>query len=181
MSYITVLGIDPASTRNLGVAIIGFDSDSKSLDIKSHYTEVFPDFESDGQRLEYTYEIIKKIINKYEPDVMAIELSMGFGKAFVRQNLQESVGVIKLCCSRHDIEVCEIAPTHIKLVIAGSGKAKKNEMKKWIEKITNIEKPKTEHEADAAACAITYLIDQGLMDRIHEPVKKTKKKNKRKK
>lgn len=178
MSYVTVFGVDPASIRNLGEAIIGFDSDAKELDIKLHTTEVFPDFPTDGKRLEYTYKIIQHIIDVYHPDVLAIELSMGFGKAFVRQNLQESVGVIKLCCSKNGVEVKEIAPTHIKLIIAGSGKAKKTDMKNWIKKIVSIEKPKTEHEADAAASAVTYLVDQGLMDRIHEPVKKQKKKKK---
>lgn len=179
MSYITVFGIDPASIRNLGIAIVGFETEKKKLDIKLHTTEVFPDFESDGKRLDYIYKIVQKIIDTYEPDVLAIELSMGFGKAFVRQNLQESVGVIKLCCARNNVLVDEIAPKHIKLIIAGSGKASKSDMKNWIKKIVSIEKPKTEHEADAAASAVTYLVDQGLMERIHKPVEKTKKKAKK--
>jgi len=176
MSYLTVLGIDPASIRNLGIAIVGVDTESRKFDVKTHYTDVFPDFESDGARLSHAYSVVQKIIEEYKPDVMAVELSMGFGKAFVRQNLQETVGSIKLCCFRNNVLVKEIAPTHIKLIVAGSGKAGKPEMKNWIKKIVGIERPKTEHEADAAASAITYMVDEGLIDPIHEPTVKKKSK-----
>jgi crossover junction endodeoxyribonuclease RuvC len=165
MSKITILGIDPASIRNLGLAVISLE-DSK-LSLIEHFTSVFPDFRTDGERLSYAYGQIQQIIDKFSPDVVSIELSMGFGKAFVRKNLQETVGIIKLCCHNNEIEIKEIAPKHIKLIIAGSGNAKKNDIKEWVKNIVNIQKQKTEHEADATAVALTYLIDKKLIDKIH--------------
>jgi Holliday junction resolvasome RuvABC endonuclease subunit len=173
MSQLTVLGIDPASIRNMGAAILKVDTEARSFEVAWHSTVVLPNFETDGARLSHIYDEFQKILDEYNPTVMAIELSRGFGKSFVRQNLQESVGVIKMCCHRNDVEVIEPAPNHIKLVIAGSGKAKKKDMKFWVKQIApDMEKPKTEHEADAVGSALTYLIDEDFIDRVHEVKKK---------
>jgi crossover junction endodeoxyribonuclease RuvC len=162
------MGIDPASIRNLGVGIVVADIDNRSFDVKLHTTVVLPDFKTDAARLKYIYGQIEDVIKEYNPTILAIELSMGFGKSFVRKNLQESVGVIKLCCENYGIQVVEEAPTHMKLVIAGSGKASKTDMKQWIKIATKLEKPKTEHEADAVATALTFMIDEDYIDPIHE-------------
>lgn len=175
MSYFRVLGIDPASIRNLGVALLSI-CDNK-INPEFHDTIVFPDFDSDGKRYEYIYNSLKDVILKYKPSVVVMELSMGFGKSFVRQNLQESVGVMKLCCSHLNVPVREIAPKHIKLIVTGSGKAKKNEIKNAVKKIVNIEKPKTEHEADAVASVLTYFVDEKIIDPFHELAKKKRTKN----
>jgi crossover junction endodeoxyribonuclease RuvC len=173
MSELIVLGIDPASIRNMGAAILKVDVEKRKFEVVWHSTVVLPDFETDGARLSHIYEEFQKILDEYNPSVMAIEMSRGFGKSFVRQNLQESVGVIKMCCHRGDVKVVEPAPNHIKLVIAGSGKAKKKDMKIWVKKIVpDMEKPKTEHEADAVGSALTFLIDEDYIDRVHEPKKK---------
>jgi len=175
MSYF-VLGIDPASIRNLGIALVSVDN--KKPSVKFHTTVVLPDFDTDGGRYKCIYEAVEDLLVKYKPSIVVMELSMGFGKSFVRQNLQESVGVMKLCCYHQGIAVKEIAPKHIKLIIAGSGNAKKGEVKTWVTKIVDMEKPKTEHEADAIASVITYFVDENMMDPIHEKKTKTTKKKK---
>jgi len=175
MSNLIILGIDPASIRNMGAAILSVDTDKRSFEVVWHSTVILPDFETDGARLDHIYNEFQKILDQYKPTVMSIELSRGFGKSFVRQNLQESVGVIKMCCHRNGLKVAEPAPNHIKLVIAGSGKAKKKDVKLWVKKIApDMEKPKTEHEADAVGSALTYLIDEDIIDRVHEDNKKKK-------
>lgn len=177
MSYFSVLGIDPASVRNLGVALLTLE-DGKPV-VKFHTTIVLPDFETDGGRYKHIYEALEELLIKYKPSVVAMELSRGFGKSFVRQNLQESVGVMKLCCHHQGINVVEIAPKHIKLVVADSGKAKKTAMKKAVKSLVDMEKPKTEHEADAIAGVLTYFVDEELVEPFYERQKKTKKKKKK--
>ena len=176
MSKLIILGVDPASIRNLGIAILSADTETRTMSVLLNTTVILPDFATDDERLHYIYCKMDEIIIQNNPSVMSIELSQGFGKSFVRKNLQECVGVIKLCCFNNKVKVIEKAPTHIKLIVSGSGKSKKPEMKRWIKKITGIEAKKTEHEADAAASVITYLVDENIIDRIHEPVVKSKKK-----
>ena len=177
MSTLVVLGIDPASIRNMGAAILEVNTETRVFKVLWHSTVVLPDFKTDGARLTHIHDEFEKIVDKYKPTVLSIEFSRGFGQSFVRQNLQESCGVIKMCCHLNDIEVFEPSPNHMKLVIAGSGKAKKADMKIWVKKIApDMDKPKTEHEADAVASALTYLIDEDIIDRIHEIKTKVKKK-----
>ena len=171
-----VFGIDPASIRNLGVAFLSVED--RKISVHFHSTVVLPDFETDGARYEGIYNSLENLLIKYKPSVVVMELSMGFGKSFVRQNLQESVGVMKLCCHKLNIPVKEIAPTHIKLIMTGSGKAKKREIINSVKSLVNMEKPKTEHEADAVASVLTYFVDKGLIDPFHDP--KPKKKSKKK-
>ena len=178
MSYFFALGIDPASIRNLGVALMAID-EIKKPEIRFHTTIILPDYETDGGRYKSIYDSISDLLSQHKPSVVVMELSRGFGQSFVRQNLQESVGVMKLCCHNHNIPVVEISPKHIKLIVAGSGNAKKNDVKVWVKNIVNMDKPKSEHEADAIASVITYFIDKNMMDAIHiiDPKKKKKKKN----
>ena len=151
MSYFYVMGIDPASIRNLGVAMLRFDTNTKRIEVVVHTTEILP----------------KKYHDEYKPKVLAVERSTGFGKSFVRQNLQESAGVMKMFCHQKNIRVDEISPKHIKLMISGSGNASKNEVIKAVMDYTGMEKSKTEHEADAVASAIVFLIDEGMLAEIH--------------
>jgi len=169
-----VFGIDPASIRNLGVALL-FVNEEKKPEVVLHDTVILPDFDTDGARYKCIYDSLEELLIKYEPSIVVMELSRGFGKSFVRQNLQESVGAMKLCCHNKGIKVVEIAPTHIKLIIAGSGKAKKGDIKKWVKNIVDMDKPKTEHEADAVASVLTYFVDEKMIEPIHEPKIKKKK------
>lgn len=175
MSYFFALGIDPASIRNLGVALVAID-DSKKPEVKLHTTVILPDYDTDGARYKGIYDAVELLINLHKPSIVVMELSRGFGKSFVRQNLQESVGVMKLCCHNHGVGVIEVAPRHIKLIVAGSGNAKKGEIKNWVKNIVNMDKPKTEHEADAIASVLTYFVDTNKMDSIHILDKKKRKK-----
>jgi len=179
MSNFCAFGIDPASTRNLGLAFLSIDNRKFSLEF--HDTVILPDFDTNGARYKYIYDTLEKLLLKYKPSIVIMELSMGFGKSFVRQNLQESVGVMKLCCHNLGIEVKEIAPKHIKLIVTGSGLAKKEEIKESVKQLVNMEKPKSEHEADAIASILTYFVDAELVDRFHEITKKTKKTKKQEK
>jgi crossover junction endodeoxyribonuclease RuvC len=167
MSYFYVMGIDPASIRNLGVAMIRFDTDTKEIKVEVHTTEILPDVECDGERLRYIYGLMKKYYDLYKPKVLAVERSTGFGKSFVRQNLQESAGVMKMFCFEHKIKVDEISPKHIKLMISGSGNASKKEVIQSVMDYTGMGKSKTEHEADAVASAIVFLIDEGALPEFH--------------
>jgi crossover junction endodeoxyribonuclease RuvC len=167
MSYFYVMGIDPASIRNLGVAMLRFDTNTKRIEVVVHTTEILPNVKTDGERLLYIYELMKKYHDEYKPKVLAVERSTGFGKSFVRQNLQESAGVMKMFCHQKNIRVDEISPKHIKLMISGSGNASKNEVIKAVMDYTGMEKSKTEHEADAVASAIVFLIDEGMLAEIH--------------
>jgi Holliday junction resolvasome RuvABC endonuclease subunit len=168
------MGIDPASIRNLGVAMVKFDTNTREIQVVEHTTEILPDFDTDGGRLAYIHGIMKRYHDRYDYKVLAVERSTGFGQSFVRQNLQESAGVMKLFCHNNKVKVNEVAPTHIKLMITGDGKAPKAVVIQSVMDYTGMAKSKTEHEADAVATAIVYLVDEGLLPEIHEGTYRTR-------
>jgi len=61
--------------------------------------------------------------------------------------------------------VYEIAPAEIKKLIAGNGRVSKGRLGEYVKLLLNLEKPlKPDHVSDAAACALAYLIKEGLIE-----------------
>ena len=174
MSYF-IIGVDPASKRNMGIGVLKIE-DYENFKVILHKTEVFPDFDSDGERLDYTYNILNKLFKEYEISYLSMESSTGFGKSFVRSNLQEGAGVMKLCAFHNKVEVVTPSPKHIKCVITDNGNAKKNLMKKAIAELANIENADTEHECDAVGVALTCAIDKEILKPFYIREKRKKKK-----
>lgn len=149
-----ILGVDPASIKNTGLAI--YHSDDNSV----VYTEALV-FNSDhpGQRLFIFKNALQQVLGTYLPSLIAIEYSGGFGLSFVRKNLNEFVGVLKLIAFENRFEVKEFTPTHIKKVITGSGKATKKELRAALVK-KNLTTEKNEHIIDAIALALVASLEK---------------------
>jgi hypothetical protein len=75
--------------------------------------------------------------------------------------VSETVGVAKLCCHDNGVKIYETSPGHLKKIIAGHGSAKKKWIKANIVATFNLGKSGAEHECDAAACALSLLVDLG--------------------
>jgi crossover junction endodeoxyribonuclease RuvC len=149
--------MDPPCSRNCGLSII------KIVKNKAVLLEKFTLVLSDDKmgRLEELYVKVDEMIKKYLPICLCLERSFGGGLAFVRGGLNEAVGVTKLCCFRNGIPVEEVSPAHLKVVIGGHGKADKNCIMTNIMRTFDLKKTGVEHECDAAAFALTYLVDRG--------------------
>lgn len=153
----TIIGMDPPCSRNCGLSVVKIDKNKPIL------LEKFTLILSDDKmgRLEELYIKVNELIKAYSPICLCLERSFGGGLAFVRGGLNEAVGVTKLCCYRNGIPVEEVSPAHLKVVIGGHGKADKNCIMANIMKTFDLKKTGVEHECDAAAFALTYLIDRG--------------------
>lgn len=155
-----VLGLDPAAFRNAGWGAVKFEGGKAVLLEK--FTQVIERPENDvGGRLRDMYNKTKEMIEKHKPTLLCVERSTGGGLMFVRNNLSEAVGVVKLCCHDHGVRVYETSPAHLKLVIAGNGRAKKKHIKANIAAWFGLKKTGVEHECDAVAFALGCLIDMG--------------------
>lgn len=159
-----LVGLDPASYRNCGWGVVKFDG-NKAILLKK-YTQVLERDQNDMGRLEDIYGEAQKIIDEFHPLMFCIERSMGGGLQFVRNNLSENVGVVKLCCHRSGVKVYETSPAHTKKVVTGAGRAKKKHVKANIVAAFGLPKAGPEHECDACAFALTALVDQGWRDYV---------------
>lgn len=164
---LVVIGMDPPSVRNCGWAVVGVVNNQPVILLKT--TQQLKAEEKDPAKLREVYDKLKELIDQYHPTAVCMERSMGAGLNFVRANLSESTGVAKLCAYDNGISVSEISPGHLKKVLTGYGRAKKKDIKTNIVAVFNLTKSDTEHECDAAGCALVHLIDQGLPYTIKVP------------
>lgn len=156
-----IAGMDPSAGRNCGLAIVKLEKNLPVLLAK--YTKVFPKDQSDLEYLQNLYGEFESFIHEHSPPVLAVERSMGGGLAFVRNRLSESVGVVKLCCFRNGVKVSEVSPMHLKKEITGHGRGTKTAIKNNVLATFGLSKKDagSEHELDAAAIALCWLIDMG--------------------
>lgn len=154
-----VIGCDPSSTKNCGWAVLKMQGGKPVLLEK--FTQVLEGGQENCGRYRAVYDQLDALIKKHGAQVLCIERSMGGGMAFVRNNLSETVGVAKLCCHDHAVSVYETSPAHLKKVVAGHGRAKKQHIKANVVAEFSLAKAGPEHECDALACALSYYIDAG--------------------
>jgi crossover junction endodeoxyribonuclease RuvC len=166
MNFI-VMGLDPASTRNMGMAIMEFNKSGKMKIIHTE-TVKFPDCSCDGERLNICYDTIAKNIDKYKVNKICMERSMGMGKIFVRNNLIEMAAAIKMSAFDKSIELAEISPSHLKKVVTGNGRATKSILQKQIKEyfakqLSNDDTKRSEHEYDAVGLIMCGAVDDNLL------------------
>jgi crossover junction endodeoxyribonuclease RuvC len=153
---VKAIGIDP------GLAMTGFgvvealSRGGKACDWGAIRTE------SDcpiSLRLKIIYDGIKELLEKWRPDLLAMEevfVLKQFPKAAIQ--LGEVRGVIFLAAQEKDIPVVQVRPTEVKSALTGSGRADKDQIQKAIRQVLKIEESiGSSHAGDALAIALTGL------------------------
>lgn len=153
-----ILGIDPG-TATTGFGVLECDCKSlKSIDFGWIKT---PKENSCGSRLVQIFDELTTLIEKHNPDVLAIERLFFFINHKTAMAVSESIGVIKMAAEKKSLPVVSYSPPDVKLTVAGNGRADKKEIKKSVLKILNVRSPKKKKThfddlADALAVAICY-------------------------
>lgn len=149
-----ILGIDP------GIAIVGYSivecvgNKFKALEYGCITTDskiLFPD------RLKIVYDELLKIIEKYEPEDLAIE------ELFFNKNVKTAImvgqarGVEILAARNMGLEIYEYTPLQIKQSVVGYGRAEKHQVQEMVKMLLNLQEiPKPDDAADALAVAICH-------------------------
>ena len=157
-----IMGIDP------GIAKTGFGVISKILDSKSknrnkikclNYGLIETNKSSPAaQRLKKLYLELSRLINKYRPDVLAIENVYFFKNLKTAMPVSQAKGVILLAAAQKKIPVYEFTPLQAKMAITGYGQAKKHQIQEIVKLLLNLKKiPSPDDAADALLMALCYL------------------------
>ncbi len=104
-----------------------------------------------------------QIIDQYHPDELAIE-SQFFGKNVQSMlKLGRAQGVAIAAALQREIPITEYAPKKIKVAVAGSGEASKEQVALMLQKQLKIENmPETLDETDALAIALCHFYQSKL-------------------
>lgn len=198
---ITVLGIDQGYA-NLGHSIIKYDILEDLFEIKSFGTINTSANLELNKRIFIIYNDIKNILNE-NSDISIVGCErLFFNKpmetksdnkisSIIKRNKSASImktnlvtGILYLLSAEFDMPIKDFAPTTVKKHIAGSGKAKKEELESALNEFISQHgiKVKTNHESDSIGIGITTIKDylEKLVLEHRKQNKETKKTKKAK-
>ncbi|HOX60658.1 MAG TPA: crossover junction endodeoxyribonuclease RuvC [Candidatus Magasanikbacteria bacterium] len=148
-----VLGIDPGYGR-MGFGVIkSIGREVQALDFGCLDTPTGTDF---GRRLHLIHLAVKKICDKYKPDVAVIEELFFTNNAKTAIKVGEARGVIYLTLLLCGVKILEYTPLEIKQAVTGDGRADKVQIEKMVRMLIGEKKRITPDDAaDALAGALT--------------------------
>ena len=161
-----ILGIDP------GFAIVGWGvlecvkGKFRVLGYGSITTPAKTPIES---RLNQIYEGMNTIIDKYKPEVMAIEELFWNTNQTTGIRVAEARGVILLAARQNLVSVFEYTPLQIKQAVAGYGRAQKGQVQRMVTQMLGLNAvPKPDDVADALAIAMCHGYSAQYHNRINQ-------------
>jgi len=166
-----VIGVDPGSAVT-GFGIVdrrgGATSHIAAGVIRTRARAIYRD------KLLTIYERLCQLIGQYAPDAMSLE------RSFVASNVQsafrlgEARAMALLAAAANRLDLYEYAPAHIKLSVAGHGRADKSQVKFMVRRALAMDDaaPLTDDAADALAIALCHL----SMARFPQPQPRARRK-----
>ena len=149
-----ILGIDPGlATVGYGVILKNGNS-TKVLDygiISTSKNDTLP------TRLKQIYASVTALIDKYQPDAVAMEELFFQNNQKTAIAVAEARGVSLLACIHKLNQLYEYTPLQIKSALTGQGRAEKRQVQYMVKAILNLKEiPKPDDAADALAVALCH-------------------------
>lgn len=149
-----ILGIDP------GYAIVGYGivdyakNRFATVGYGAVTTKAKTPFET---RLADIYNDMLSIIDKYNPDELAIEKLYFNTNTTTAIDVAQARGVIVLAAHQKGLKISEYTPLQVKQAVTGYGRAEKHQVMEMIKSILSLKSvPKPDDTADALALAICH-------------------------
>jgi crossover junction endodeoxyribonuclease RuvC len=155
---VRILGIDPGLAR-VGFGVIdvegrsaGREGHQRLLDCGMIRTEPG---RSDGDRMVEIARDLRVIVRRWQPELAAVE-KFFFYRSSTTISVVQARGVVMMTLARFAIPVVEFPPMQIKLALAGSGHAEKDEVLAAVMRELDLQvPPRPDDAADALAVALT--------------------------
>jgi crossover junction endodeoxyribonuclease RuvC len=150
-----VLGIDPGIATT-GYSIVekkngGFELIESGI-IQTKKRESFP------ERLLFIYRRLLGLIERFQPEAVAIEEIYFCRNTKTALKVGEARGIAVLSAASNNLPVYGYTPLQIKQAVCGFGRATKEQVQKMIKRLLNTPFSIEQNDAaDAVACAICHL------------------------
>ncbi|MFW5884715.1 MAG: crossover junction endodeoxyribonuclease RuvC [Patescibacteria group bacterium] len=149
-----ILGIDPG-TATTGWGLVS--SDNKTPRVLAYGCIETSKAESDSLRLKEVATDMREIIQKYNPDEIAVEGLYFFKNLKTAIKVAQSRGVLLLVPTEMKLPVFEYTPLQIKQALTGYGRAEKKQIQYMVKNILELKAiPKPDDAADALAVALCH-------------------------
>jgi len=152
---VRVLGIDPGSeTTGWGVV----EGDARRYRLVEFGTVKANPRLRFAARLLKIHAGVEEIVEKFRPEVCAVEESFFAVNAQTALKLGHVRGVILLAAERAGVEIAEYAPRLVKQSVVGYGAAEKQQVQEMVRVLLKLkELPAPFDASDALAVALTHL------------------------
>ncbi len=157
-----ILGIDP------GLAILGYGIvkyTGNSFKIIEHGVITTSSKAVTAERLKKIYIELNLLIEKFQPDAVAIE------ELFFNKNVKTALlvgqarGVAILAAANNNRKLYEYTPLQVKQGVVGYGRANKKQVQEMVKIILNLDEiPKPNDAADALAVAVCHAHSSNFAD-----------------
>ena len=150
-----VLGIDPGSETTGWGVVEGDARRYKALDfgtVRANPRERF------SARLLKISSGVEALIEKFRPDVCAVEEAFFAANAKTALKLGHVRGVVLFAAERAGVEIVEYAPRLVKQVVVGYGAAEKHQTQEMVRVLLRLKAPPQPYDAaDALALAVCHF------------------------
>jgi crossover junction endodeoxyribonuclease RuvC len=164
---VRVLGVDPGLTRcGLGVVDGGTGRTVTCVAVDVVRTPVDADL---ANRLLSVADEVERWLDRYQPDVVAIERVFSQYNVRTAMGTAQAGGVVALAAARRALVVAFHTPSEVKAAVTGSGRADKAQVTTMVTRLLNLaERPSPADAADALALAICHLWRAPMRARLAE-------------
>lgn len=150
-----VLGIDPGYAR-CGWGVVELAGEPKYVAHGCFETSSDLDFE---KRLLFLGDSCAEVIEKYQPDQMAMETIYFKQSTTTALKVAQARGVLFYVAAKHGLLIDEMTPTQVKTNLTGYGKADKAQMQQMVKLQLHLKEiPQPDDAADALAVAICGVL-----------------------
>lgn len=149
------LGIDPG-TATTGFGVV--DEVDKKLSLVEYGCIKTPAGLGMPERLKMISAGLKEVIEKHNPENVAVEQLFFCSNAKTAIKVGEARGVILLTAAQAGLKISEYTPLQVKMALTGYGKADKKQVQYMVKNILGCkETPKPDDAADAIAIAVCHI------------------------
>ena len=150
-----ILGIDPG-TATTGFSLL--ERTQKGLRLIDYGCIRTKAGTPHHERLNEIADDLTAIIEKYKPQICAIEKLFFSTNTKTAMSVSEARGVLLQNASKAGLDIHEYTPNEVKSNVTGDGKADKLQIQKMVKTILNLkEVPKPDDAADAIAIALCHI------------------------
>jgi crossover junction endodeoxyribonuclease RuvC len=153
-----ILGVDPG-TRTVGYGLLD-PHPPRTGGLAFRYVECgvieAPKQADLAARLEVVARTLAEIIAEFRPGMVALEKAFTGRNAASALKLGQARGAIMLVASQHGLPVFEYAPASIKRVVAGHGRATKQQIQHRMQTLFRLRRTPLADAADALAIALCH-------------------------
>jgi crossover junction endodeoxyribonuclease RuvC len=150
-----VLGIDPGS-ETTGWGVVEGDARRYRL-VEFGTVKASPRHRFAARLLKISLGV-EELVERFRPDVCAVEEAFFAVNAQTALKLGHVRGVVLLAAERAAVEIAEYAPRLVKQTVVGYGAAEKHQVQEMVRVLLALRQPPAPFDAsDALAVAITHL------------------------